>query len=236
MANARVIKVAPSLLAADFGRLAEEVRAVEEAGADWLHLDVMDGRFVPNLTIGPSIVQCIRKATRLPLDVHLMIDDPGKYLAPFIDAGAAHVTCHLEAPAVAPPHALDAVLAEIHRRGATAGVSVKPATPVERLAPLLAAMDLVLVMTVEPGFGGQRFMEAMLPKLAWLRGRFGGEIQVDGGLDGQSAPRCVAAGASIIVAGTSIFRAPDYRAAIASLRTGRMSTPPTLRPGEHHVC
>jgi len=235
MIKKQTVKIAPSLLAADFGRLAEEVRAVEAAGADWLHLDVMDGHFVPNLTIGPPIVRCIRKVTRLPLDVHLMIDDPGTYLAPFIDAGATHVTCHLEAPAVAQPQALEAVLAEIRRRGATAGVSIKPATPVERLTPFLAGMDLALVMTVEPGFGGQRFMDDMLPKLAWLRGCFAGEIEVDGGLDGQTAPRCIAAGASIIVAGTSVFRAPDYRAAIASLRTGRASAAPNMS-GEQNVC
>ena len=214
------LKIAPSLLAADFARLAEEVQAVEAAGADWLHLDVMDGHFVPNLTIGPSVVASIRQVTQLPLDVHLMIDDPAAYVEPFVRAGANHITFHIEAPGVAAPDRLSAVIREIRQRGATVGISLKPATPVERLEPVLPSVDLVLVMTVEPGFGGQRFMADMLPKISWLRERFSGDIEVDGGLDGQTALPCIEAGASVIVAGTSIFRAPDYAVAIARLKTG----------------
>ena len=231
----RFVKVAPSLLAADFSRLAEEVRAVEAAGADWLHLDIMDGHFVPNLTIGPPVVACIRDATTLPLDVHLMIDDPAAYVGPFLQAGANHITFHLEAPGVAQPAALRAVVQAIRQGGATVGLSVKPATPVEPLAGWLELLDLVLVMTVEPGFGGQRFMEAMLPKIEWLRERFEGEIEVDGGLDSVTAPRCIAAGASVIVAGTSIFRAQDYRAAMQQLRHGADGQEPTTWPADTTV-
>ena len=227
----RPIKIAPSLLAADFSRLAEEVQSVEAAGADWLHLDVMDGHFVPNLTIGPSVVASIRRVTRLPLDVHLMIDDPGTYVAPFIEAGAQHITCHIEAPGVADAARLSSLVQEIRRRGTTVGISLKPATPVERLQPVLALVDLVLVMTVEPGFGGQRFMADMLPKVRWLRERFSGEIEVDGGLDGATAPPCIAAGASVIVAGTSIFGAPDYAVAIARLKSGQASPESNVWPG-----
>ena len=220
-ARPRGVKIAPSLLAADFSRLAEEVRAVEAAGADWLHLDVMDGHFVPNLTIGPVITAAIRKVTKLPLDVHLMIDDPARYLGPFLDAGANHVTVHVEAPGVAGAGALEAVLAQMHQRGAQAGVSLKPSTPVQQVQRFLEAVEIVLVMTVEPGFGGQSFMSDMVPKVQWLRERFQGEIAVDGGLDPHTASACIAAGASVIVAGTSIFRAQDYRAAIAQLRSGK---------------
>ena len=234
MTGAAAVKIAPSLLAADFSRLAEEVRAVEAAGADWLHLDVMDGHFVPNLTIGPVIVGAIRKVTQLPLDVHLMIDDPLQYLAPFADAGADHVTVHIESPAVAAA-GLESVLKQIRRRKLTAGVSIKPATPAEPLQSLLAAVDLVLVMTVEPGFGGQSFLPEMVPKVRWLRERFVGEIAVDGGLDAHTAPGCIAAGASVIVAGTSIFRADDYRAAIKQLRHGWDGQEPTTWPADTAV-
>jgi ribulose-phosphate 3-epimerase len=211
--------IAPSVLSADFGRLADEVRAATSAGADWLHIDVMDGHFVPNITMGPAAVKAIRKATPLPLDVHLMITDPLRYLGEFIAAGADSVSVHHEAcPDVG--RAVDA----IHAAGARAAVAINPDTPVSVLSDVVPSLDMVLVMSVNPGFGGQEFIEAAIPKLreaAHLRQRRGLSllIEVDGGITVANAGRAAEAGADVIVAGTAVFRAPDYGQAIAALRS-----------------
>lgn len=205
--------IAPSLLSCDFSRVAEEIREVENGGGDWLHLDVMDGHFVPNLTIGPVVVKWVRQSTRLPLDVHLMIEEPVRYLESFRKAGADWITVHVEAC-----QDLRETLKEIRRVGAKAGLSLRPGTPVDQLFPYLEAVDLILVMTVEPGFGGQKFMPEMIGKVRELRPRFGGKISVDGGIDAATAPQALAAGADVLVAGTAIFGQKDRKAAIQKLR------------------
>jgi ribulose-phosphate 3-epimerase len=214
------VRIAPSLLAADFARLGEEVRAVEAAGADWLHLDVMDGHFVPNISFGPGLVRALRPLSRLPFDVHLMIAPADPYLAAFAEAGADLISLHPEAG----PH-LHRSLQTIRGLGRKAGVVLNPATPVAAVEHVLDLCDLILVMTVNPGFGGQSFLEGQLPKLAALRRLIdatGREIalEVDGGVTPETAPRCLAAGAEVLVAGTAVFGAPDYAAAIAALRHG----------------
>jgi ribulose-phosphate 3-epimerase len=214
------ILVAPSLLACDFGRLAEEVQAVEAAGADWLHVDVMDGHFVPNLTIGPVVVEAIRKASRIPLDVHLMLNHPEQYLKAFIDAGAHYLTVHVEAPGLRTEAGLVKALRTIREQGARAGLSLRPRTNADALKPFLGELDLVLVMSVEPGFGGQAFMPDVIPKVRQLRGWYPGRLAVDGGINAQTGAQMRAAGADVLVAGTYVFRSDDYRQAIASLRPG----------------
>jgi ribulose-phosphate 3-epimerase len=210
--------VAPSILSADFGRLAEEVQAVAAAGADWIHVDVMDGQFVPNLTLGPAVVQALRRATSLPLDVHLMIAAPSLHLAAFARAGANVLTVHAEAC----PH-LHRTLQEIRDLGARAGVAFNPATPVATLEHVLDLVDLVLVMSVNPGFGGQRFISAALPKIEAVRrmiersGRTV-ELEVDGGVTAENAAAVAGAGANVLVAGTAVFAAGDYAAAIRAIR------------------
>ncbi len=210
--------IAPSILSADFARLGEEVRAVEAAGADWIHVDVMDGRFVPNLTIGPPVVAALRKTTRLPLDVHLMIVEPEKFVDEFARAGADTITVHAEAC----PH-LHRVVQQIHAASKRAGVALNPATPAEAVRYVLAEVDLVLVMTVNPGFGGQSFIASVLPKIAAVRQwaqEIGRElrVEVDGGVNAQTCRQAAAAGADTFVAGTAVFGVPDYRVAIGGLR------------------
>jgi ribulose-phosphate 3-epimerase len=198
--------IAPSILSADFTRLGEQIAAAEAGGADWIHLDVMDGHFVPNITIGPLVVAAARRATHLPLDVHLMIEEPDRYLSDFVSAGANSLTVHQETC----PH-LHRTVQRIRELGARPGVSINPATPVDSLIDILPFVDLVLVMTVNPGFGGQAFIPECLRKIARLRNQMeatGGpqpEIQVDGGIDPKTAPAVVAAGASVLVAGSAIF-------------------------------
>ena len=212
-----MIKIAPSILSADFGALGEEIARVEAAGADLLHVDVMDGHFVPNLTIGPVVVEAIRKRTQLPLDVHLMITAPERYLPAFAAAGADLLTVHAEAC----PH-LQRTLAQIRELGAKAGVALNPATPPGPLEYVLDDLDLVLVMSVNPGFGGQAFIPSAYPKVRALKtllGRRPVEISVDGGVKVEHAGPLVAHGASVLVAGSAIFGAPDPGEAVRRLRS-----------------
>ena len=214
----RPVIIAPSLLACDFGRLSDEIHKVETAGADWLHVDVMDGHFVPNLTVGPVIVEAIRRSSRVPLDVHLMMNHPEQYLKQFLDAGAQYLTVHLEAPGLRNESVLRNVLTTIRQGGARAGLSLRPRTSAESLKPFLELLDLVLVMTVEPGFGGQAFMPEVVPKVEQLREWFPGDLAVDGGINAQTGALCRAAGANVFVAGTYVFRSPSYKDAIQSFR------------------
>ncbi|HRY28975.1 MAG TPA: ribulose-phosphate 3-epimerase [Elusimicrobiota bacterium] len=219
-------RIAPSILSADFACLGKEVERMERAGADWLHVDVMDGHFVPNLTVGPVVVRWLKKRTRLDMDVHLMIEAPEKFIPAFAEAGAWNITVHGEA--CADPRR---TLRLIKKCGCRAGLSLRPRTPIQKIAPYLGAVDTVLVMTVEPGFGGQRFMPEMLPKVSWLREyqRRSGKkfwIEVDGGINTQTAPRVVQAGATVLVAGTAIFGQPDPKRALHQLR--RAASSPVL--------
>lgn len=207
------IMIAPSLLSADFSRLAEEVHDVEKAGCDAIHIDVMDGHFVPNLTIGPLVVSAIRKVTKLPLDVHLMIDEPSRYITEFCKAGSDWITIHVEAE-----KDVCGVLKTIKAAGAQAGLSLRPKTAVELLFPYLPDLDLVLVMSVEPGFGGQSFMPEMMDKVKVLRPKFQGLISVDGGIGTGNASQALAAGADILVAGSAVFGKADRAKAIRELR------------------
>ena len=218
-----MIKIAPSILSADFSRLAEEVQAVDRAGADYIHVDVMDGHFVPNITIGPLVVDALRKVTDKPLDVHLMIENPDLYIADFAKAGADIITVHQEAV----PH-LHRTVQLIKSLGKQAGVSLNPATPVETLDVILDQLDLVLVMSVNPGFGGQAFISATLDKIHALRtviDRRGlnVELEVDGGIKVDNIAQVVSAGADVFVAGSAIFAARDYRATIDALRQAAVS-------------
>jgi len=209
------VLIAPSILSADFSRLGQEISDIEKAGADWVHVDVMDGLFVPNITIGPLVVKAIRNLTGLFFDVHLMIDDPVKYVDSFAEAGSDLITFHIEAcddPG--------AIIRKIRDKDKKVGVSVKPGTGLNELYPFLEKVDMVLIMTVEPGFGGQEFMEDMMQKVKELRKRFKGLIQVDGGINAQTSGIAAAAGADVLVAGTAVFKTGDYSAAIAELKKG----------------
>jgi ribulose-phosphate 3-epimerase len=217
----RKIKIAPSILSADFSRLGEEIRAVEAAGADIIHVDVMDGHFVPNITIGPLVVGAARKVTKLPLDVHLMIENPERYIADFARAGADYLTVHVEAAV----HLHRLVQNIREHRGVKAGVSLNPATPLESLEYILGDIDLVLIMSVNPGFGGQAFIPSALDKIRRLRQMISGrklsvEIEVDGGVKPENGPSIAAAGADILVAGSAVFGAADYAAALRGIRGG----------------
>ena len=207
------IQIAPSLLSADFSRLAEEVRDVERAGCDALHIDVMDGHFVPNLTIGPLVVAAIRRVTKLPLDVHLMIDMPSRYIAEFRKAGADWITIHVEAE-----KDVRGALGLIRDSGAKVGISLRPKTPVETIFPYLSELDLILVMSVEPGFGGQSFMPDMMEKVKALRSKFPGLISVDGGIGAGNASQALEAGADVLVAGSAIFGKSDRAKAVLEFR------------------
>jgi ribulose-phosphate 3-epimerase len=211
-------RIAPSILAADFTRLAEELTSIERGGADLVHVDVMDGHFVPNITIGPFIVEAVRRATSLPLDVHLMIERPERYVSDFVKAGAGTLGIHVETC----PH-LHRSLQQIREAGARACVVLNPSTPAQAVEPVLADVDQVLVMTVNPGFGGQKFIESMLPKLETLRGWIDAKgldvaLEVDGGIGVETIGRAARAGAAVFVAGTAVFGAPDRAQAIAALR------------------
>ncbi len=214
----RPVRIAPSILSADFARLADEVAAVERAGADFLHVDVMDGHFVPNLTVGPPIVEALRKVTKLPLDVHLMMTNADSFIAEFADAGADYLTVHVEAC----PH-LHRTVQSIKERGVKAGVTLNPATSLKSLEEIVGDADLVLIMSVNPGFGGQTFIPSVLKKIGSAR-RLIDEagsralLEVDGGVKVDNAAQIVAAGADVLVAGSAIFCNQDYAGTIAALK------------------
>jgi ribulose-phosphate 3-epimerase len=218
-----MVKIAPSILSADFARLGDEIRAIEAAGADYVHIDVMDGHFVPNITIGPLLVDAVRKVTSLPLDVHLMIENPDRYIPEFAKAGADIITVHQEAVA----H-LHRTVQLIRGCGKKAGVSINPATPVSTLEVILDDLDLVLVMSVNPGFGGQSFIPACLAKIEALRGAIerrglAVELEVDGGVKTDNIRQIVAAGADVLVAGSAVFGTSDYRLTIDTLKRNAVS-------------
>jgi len=210
-----LVKVAPSLLASDFSRLGAEIRSAEEAGADYLHADVMDGHFVDNITIGPAIVEAMKRSATRPVDVHLMIEEPARYLARFLEAGADVLSFHIEV--VGEPAGL---VERIRKKGSVAGLAVSPETPAKLLAGHLDGVGRILVMTVPPGFGGQEFRADVVAKITEIRDMVGPDVEVavDGGIDPVTAPVVVRAGADVLVAGTSIFRRDNYAEAVAALR------------------
>ena len=204
-----MIKIAPSILSADFTRLGEQVAEAEAAGADYIHIDIMDGHFVPDITVGPLVVRAVRRVTSLPLRVHLMIEAPERYLAAFAEAGADALTVHVETC----PH-LHRTVQQIKELGTKAGASINPATPLGSLEEILEYVDLILLMTVNPGFGGQKFIESSLPRIRRLRETLtarglGADLEVDGGINAETAPRVVAAGANVLIAGAAIFGAKE---------------------------
>ena len=214
----QTVRIAPSILSADFSKLGEEVAAIEAAGADWVHIDVMDGHFVPNLTFGAPVVSCLRKVTKMPFDVHLMVEAPQNYIADFAKAGADILTVHLETA----PH-LHRVIQAIKEAGLKAAVSLNPSTPLCLLEEILPELDMVLLMSVNPGFGGQAFIPSSLEKVRKLRQMLSEkglttDIQVDGGVTPDNAAQLIAAGATILVAGSAVYKAPDMANAIHSLR------------------
>ncbi|WP_144474836.1 ribulose-phosphate 3-epimerase [Cytobacillus oceanisediminis] len=213
-----MVKIAPSILSADFARLGEEIKDVERGGADYIHVDVMDGHFVPNITIGPLIVEAIRPVTKLPLDVHLMIENPDQYVEAFAKAGADYITVHVEAC-----RHLHRTIQLIKSTGVKAGVVLNPATPVDSLKHIIEDVDMVLLMSVNPGFGGQKFISSVLPKIRQVKELADSlnpdlEIEVDGGVNEETAKLVIEAGANVLVAGSAVFNKEDREAAIASLR------------------
>ncbi|WP_312115172.1 ribulose-phosphate 3-epimerase [Brevibacillus reuszeri] len=214
-----MVKIAPSILSADFARLGDEIRDVEKGGADWIHVDVMDGHFVPNITIGPLIVDAIRPVTKLPLDVHLMIEEPDQYIPQFAKSGADWITVHQEAC-----RHLHRTLYLIKEQGVKAGVVLNPATPLVTIENVLSDLDMVLLMTVNPGFGGQKFIHNVVPKIKELRrmlderGHSHVEIEIDGGVNAETARLCTEAGATVLVAGSAVFNQADRAQAIAAVR------------------
>jgi len=209
------IKIAASILSADFSCLEKEIKSVESAGADMIHIDVMDGHFVPNITIGPLVVKDIRRITKLPLDVHLMIKEPEKFIDAFVSAGSDMITVHIETTSVS---AIQRQAARLKKHGLRVGVSLNPATPLSKIKTLLDFIDFILVMTVNPGFGGQKFIRSVLPKIKKLRTNYSGDISVDGGINHKTAPGIIRAGANILAAGSYIFNARNPKAAIERLR------------------
>jgi len=212
------IKVAPSLLSADFSCLAREIKKVERAGADMLHIDVMDGHFVPNITIGPVVVKYIRRVTGLPLDVHLMIENPEKFISAFVKAGSDMITLHIETISKSK---LKSQKAKLNARGVKLGISLNPATPLTKVRRVLNLVDFVLVMSVNPGFGGQAFIPKALIKIRQLRSIYDGDIAVDGGINEKTAKQVIRAGANILAAGSYIFGARDVKSAIERIRNAR---------------
>ncbi|WHY02335.1 ribulose-phosphate 3-epimerase [Neobacillus sp. DY30] len=213
-----MLKIAPSILSADFAKLGEEIAAVERAGADYIHVDVMDGHFVPNITIGPLVVEAIRPVTKLPLDVHLMIDNPDQYIENFAKAGADYITIHVEAC-----RHLHRTIHHIKSFGVKAGVVLNPATPVDTIQHIIKDIDMVLLMSVNPGFGGQKFIPEVLPKIKKVKELADSigkeiEIEIDGGVNPETAKLCVEAGANVLVAGSAIYDQEDYAEAISLLR------------------
>jgi ribulose-phosphate 3-epimerase len=213
-----MVKIAPSILSADFSRLGEEIKDVERGGADYIHIDVMDGHFVPNITIGPLIVEAVRPVTELPLDVHLMIENPDQYVEAFAKAGADYITVHVEAS-----RHLHRTIHLIKSFGVKAGVVLNPATPVDSIKHVIEDVDMVLLMSVNPGFGGQKFIQGVLPKIREVKKMaesFGKnvEIEIDGGVNAETARLCVEAGATVLVAGSAVYNKEDRAAAIAAIR------------------
>ncbi|MEH7435956.1 ribulose-phosphate 3-epimerase [Neobacillus drentensis] len=213
-----MVKIAPSILSADFSKLGEEVLAVEKGGADYIHIDVMDGHFVPNITIGPLIVEAIRPVTKLPLDVHLMIENPDQYIEAFAKAGADYITVHVEAC-----RHLHRTIQSIKSFGIKAGVVLNPATPVETIQHVIGDIDMVLLMSVNPGFGGQNFIPEVLPKIKKVKALAEQkgvdiEIEIDGGVNPETAKDCIEAGATVLVAGSAVYNQPDYAKAISLIR------------------
>jgi len=212
------IKVAPSLLSADFTCLDREIKKVERAGADMLHIDVMDGHFVPNITIGPPVIKYIRKVTKLPLDVHLMIKHPQKFIAAFVAAGSDMITVHIEAVKL---KELRAISSELKAKKIKFGISLNPDTPLSKIKDVLGLVDFVLVMSVNPGFSGQAFIPGSLTRIKQLRSIYGGDIAVDGGINDKTAKQAIRAGANILAAGSYIFGAEDVKSAIERIRNAR---------------